>query len=393
MERRSTQLALTGLLSLVLSACAGGDQQSGSGIASRPAAKALLPEGELAILAPPGYVERGQSDKAYDWVSAFEKSTTCKVTVKTATGAEEIVSSMTDGRYDVVVAPDEAVWQLIAGGKVQPIEVARIGAYRTIAAVFQNAALHTMDGVHYGVPFQWGPNVLMYNSAAFKTPPSSWTALLQEQKLADGNSSAGRVGAFDSPTALAELALYLMSVQPGLGIDDPYELTEAQYQAVLATMRAQRPLIHRYWHDAEAQVSDFSQAEVIVSAARMHQVNALKTLQQPVSSTIPAEGATAWADTSLIGSHALHPNCAYAWLAWSLDRKVQGDIASWLGSVPVVPSACKDNIVLGAEGCAEHGGNEVDKVHFWRTPQAKCAHGKCVPFSRWTQDYLDNMAG
>ena len=393
MARRSTQLTLTGVLILALSACAVGDKQSGTGIASGRANKALLPEGELTILTLPAYIERGGSDKAYDWVSPFEKSTACKVTVKTATGAEEIVSSMADGNYDVVVAPDEAVWRLVAGGRVQPIDIARIGGYGTIGAVFQNAALHTMDGVHYGVPFQWGPKVLMYNSAAFKTPPASWGALLQVQKLADGKSSAGRVGAFDSPMVLSDIALYLMSAQPGLGIANPYELSEAQYQAVLATMRTQKPLIHRYWHDAEAQISDFSKAEVMVSAARMHQVNALKALQQPVASTIPAEGATAWADTSLIGSRAKHPNCAYAWLAWSLDRKVQGDIAAWLGSVPVVPAACKDNVLLGVEGCAEHGGNEVDRVHFWRTPPARCAHGKCVPFSRWTQDYLDNMAG
>ena len=392
MERRSTQLAMTGFLALALSSCAGGDKQSGAAISSDRASAPLLPEGELTILALPAYIERGQSDKAYDWVSAFEKSTTCAVTVKTATGAEEIVSSMANGNYDVVVAPDEAVWRLVAGGKVQPIDVTRIAAYRTIGTVFQNAALHTIDAVHYGVPFQWGPKVLMYNSAVFKTPPVSWSALLQEQKLSDGKSSAGRVGTFDSPTALADIAVYLKSTQPGLGIDNPYELSEAQYQAVLATMRAQKPLIRRYWHDADAQISDFRQAEVVVSAARMYQVNALRRLQQPVASTIPAEGTTGWADTSLIGSRAKHPNCAYAWLAWSLDRKVQGDIAAWLGSVPVVPAACKDNLLLGAEGCAEHGGNEVEKVHFWRIPQAKCAHGKCVPFSRWTQDYLDNVA-
>lgn len=393
MQRRCKQLALAGLFAIALSACTGADKQSGAGIVSGRVAKALLPEGELSILAPPAYIERGESDKAYDWVSAFEKSTTCKVTVTTATDAEEIARSMADGNYDVVVAPDEKVWQLVAGGKVQALDIARIGAYTTIGTGFQNAALHTMDGVHYGVPFQWGPNVLMYNSTAFKTAPQSWSALLQEQKLADGNSSAGRVGAFDSPAALADIALHLMNAQPGLGIDDPYELSETQYQAVLAMMRAQKPLIHRYWHDSEAQISDFSKADVIVSAGRMHQVNALKAMQQPVASTIPAEGATAWMDVSLIGSRALHPNCAYAWLGWSLDRKVQGDIAAWLGSVPVVPSACKDNSLLGSEGCAEHGGNDVDKAHFWRTPQTKCAHGRCVPFSRWTQDYLDNMAG
>ena len=41
-------------------------------------------EGEVDIEAWPGYVERGENDKNYDWVTGFEKETGCKVTVKTA---------------------------------------------------------------------------------------------------------------------------------------------------------------------------------------------------------------------------------------------------------------------------------------------------------------------
>ena len=41
-------------------------------------------EGEVIIVAWAGYIERGDSDKAYDWVTGFEKDTGCKVNVKTA---------------------------------------------------------------------------------------------------------------------------------------------------------------------------------------------------------------------------------------------------------------------------------------------------------------------
>jgi Spermidine/putrescine-binding periplasmic protein len=41
-------------------------------------------EGRLDIIAWPGYVERGQTDKNYDWVTQFEKDTGCSVDVKTA---------------------------------------------------------------------------------------------------------------------------------------------------------------------------------------------------------------------------------------------------------------------------------------------------------------------
>src|SRR5678816_4825487 len=42
--------------------------------AAAPAAPPVM-EGEVDIIAWPGYIERGESDKAYDWVTAFEKDT------------------------------------------------------------------------------------------------------------------------------------------------------------------------------------------------------------------------------------------------------------------------------------------------------------------------------
>ena len=54
-------------------------------------------EGQLDIVAWPGYIERGESDKAYDWVTQFEADTGCKVNVKTAGTSDEMVSLMTSG--------------------------------------------------------------------------------------------------------------------------------------------------------------------------------------------------------------------------------------------------------------------------------------------------------
>ena len=45
-------------------------------------------EGQVDIVAWPGYIESGASDKAYDWVSDFEKATSCKVNVKTAASSK-----------------------------------------------------------------------------------------------------------------------------------------------------------------------------------------------------------------------------------------------------------------------------------------------------------------
>ena len=57
--------ALAGAAALVLGAAVGGAQ----------AAPLKGGEGAVNIVAWAGYIERGESDKAYDWVTGFEKET------------------------------------------------------------------------------------------------------------------------------------------------------------------------------------------------------------------------------------------------------------------------------------------------------------------------------
>ncbi|MDI6934464.1 ABC transporter substrate-binding protein [Serratia sp. Se-PFBMAAmG] len=348
-------------------------------------------EGRLDIVAWPGYIERGESDKAYDWVSGFEKETGCKVSVKTAATSDEMVSLMTKGGYDLVTASGDASLRLIVGKRVQPINTALIPNWKNIDPRLQNGGWYVVDKQVYGTPYQWGPNVLLYNTSVFKQPPTSWSVVFAPQDLPDGKPNKGRVQAYDGPIYIADAALYLKSAKPELGIKDPYELNEDQYKAVLELLRQQQPLVHRYWHDATVQMSDVKNEGVVASSSWGYMVNGLKAENQPVASTIPKEGATGWADTTMLHSEAKHPNCAYKWMDWSLQPKVQGDVAAWFGSLPAVPAACTSSELLGAEGCKTNGFDNFDKIAFWKTPQAQ--GGKFVPYSRWTQDYIAIMGG
>ena len=353
-------------------------------------------EGEVNIVAWAGYIERGDTDKAYDWVTEFEKKTGCKVNVKTAGTSDEMVALMNEGGFDLVTASGDASLRLIAGKKVAPVNTKLIPSWGTVDERLQNAPWHTVDGVHYGVPYQWGSNVLMYNTEAFKgEAPKSWNVVFEEQTLPDGKSNKGRVQAFDGPIYIADAALYLMAIKPELGIKDPYELTEDQYKAALDLLRQQRKIVQRYWHDAMIQVDDFTNEGVVASSSWPFQVNLLVSQKKPIASTIPAEGATGWADTTMMHVDAKNPNCAYMWMEHSLSPKVQGDLASWFGSVPSVPAACKGNELLGAEGCKTNGIENFERIHFWRTPVAKCATqaAGCVPYYRWVSDYIAVLGG
>jgi putative spermidine/putrescine transport system substrate-binding protein len=353
-------------------------------------------EGQVDIIAWAGYIERGDTDPNYDWVTDFETATGCTVNVKTAATSDEMVALMNEGGFDLVTASGDASLRLISGGQVQEINLELIPSWDTVDPRLQDAPWHTVDGKHYGVPYQWGSNVLMYNTDAFgDTPPTSWSVVFEETTLPDGQSNAGRIQAFDGPIYIADAALYLMHNQPDLGITDPYALNRDQFNAALDLLRQQRALVARYWHDAFIQMDDFTNEGIVASSSWPFQVNILQAGGAPIASVIPEEGATGWADTTMMHVDAPHPNCAYLWLEHSINPKLQGDLAAWFGSVPAALAACTGNALLGDTGCATNGEGNFDKIHFWKTPTADCngMGGECVPYHEWVTAMIAVIGG
>lgn len=352
-------------------------------------------EGNLNIVAWPGYIERGETDKKFDWVTKFEEQTHCKVSVTTANTSDEMVALMNEGGFDLVTASGDASLRLIAGERVQPINPQLIPSWSSIDKRLQDAPWHTVDGVHYGTPYMWGPNVLMYSTEVFKEAPKSWKVVFEPMDLPDGKPNKGRVQAYDSPIHIADAANYLMAHQPGLGIKSPYELNEVQYKAALDLLRQQHTLVSRYWHDALMQIDDFKNEGVVVSGSWPFQVNLLQSEQKPIASTIPEEGVTGWADTIMLHTKAKNPNCAYRWMEHSLSSNLQSDLGVWFGANPSVPAACTDKRgMLDEATCKKNGMNDFEKIKFWVTPTAKCSsQTACVPYYRWVSDYIAVMGG
>ncbi len=394
MRSRKLILLITAIALLATACTSAGDEEGGD-----------LPtevgegEGSVVIVSWAGYIERGETDAAFDWVTQFEADTGCAVENKVAGTSDEMVALMTGAdEYDLVTASGDSSLRLIAGGSVQEVNIDLIESWDTVDPRLQDAEWHTVDGAHYGVPYSSGFNVLGYNTEVFgDTPPDSWSVVFEETTLPDGESNAGRVQAYDGPIYIADAALYLSTTQPDLGIEDPYQLNEDQYQASLDLLRQQRELVGRYWHDAFIQIDDFTNEGVAASSTWPFQTNVLQAGGAPIDKVVPVEGATGWADTTMMSSNAPHPNCAYMWMEWSLNPKLQGDLAAWFGTVPAVPAACEGNDLLGPDGCANNGSESFDEILFWKTPTDDCNGtadpGACVPYYRWTTDYLAVIGG
>jgi putative spermidine/putrescine transport system substrate-binding protein len=365
---------------------AGGSATAQAGTAGLTVPTANLPvlqkvgkgEGQLNLIAWEGYLEP-------QWVKPFEQQTGCQVNAKYAGSSDEMVSLMKNGgggQYDMVSSSGDADLRILYAGDAHPVNMSLIPASKQFFPAFQAPAFNTINGVHYGVSLQWGPNVLMYNTKDFKAAPTSWAVLYDSQYK-------GQITVPDNPIQIADAALYLEKTKPSLGITDPYELTQPQFQAAVALLAQQRPLIEKYWALASTEIFDFKNGNATLGAGWPYQVSALKAAKFTIGSVVPAEGATGWADTWMLAAKAPHPNCAYMWMQYISTPQVQAEQAVSYGETPDNSQACAYMDKLQAGSCAEYHANApasyLAQISLWKTPLATCDNGQndCVPYASW----------
>lgn len=380
-----TRVSILGVAALILASCGGSsepDATTGKEMYSGPVGDG---EGAISILAWPGYAENGSTDPAVDWVTPFETATGCKATIKTFATSDEAVSLMQSGGYDVVSASGDATLRLIYGDVVQPINTDLVTSYADIFEGLKNQKFNSVDGQMYGIPHGRGANLLAYNPAVVTDVPDSWGVTF------DPNSAyAGKVTAYDSPIFIADAALYLMSTNPELGITDPYALDQTQFDAALALLETQKPIIGEYWSDYLKNIDGMMNGTTVLGTTWQVNLNYANAEGEVVKAVLPKEGATGWSDTWMIAADTKNINCSYKWLDWISGPEANAQVAEWFGEAPANSKSCA--LISDATFCETyHADDEAfwKNVYFWNTPSEKCIDGrtdvKCVPYSEWSK--------
>src|SRR5207342_2560505 len=169
--------------------------------------------------------------------------------------SDEMVTLMRQGNgsvYDGVSASGNASNKLIAGGNVAAIDTSLFPQFKNVISPLQpvggtNNSHYVVNGAVYGVPYMYGPNFLMYNTDVVKPAPTSWDITFEPTLNGAPNQYAGKITAYDSAIYIADAAMYLMAHNPDLRITDPYELTQEQLDAATELLKAQAPMVGKYW--------------------------------------------------------------------------------------------------------------------------------------------------
>ncbi|MBJ7347227.1 MAG: ABC transporter substrate-binding protein [Thermoleophilaceae bacterium] len=310
-------------------------------------------EGELNIVAWEGYTDDA-------WVKDFTKETGCKVNATYAGSSDEMFTKFQSGgggQYDLVSPSGDASLRLIKSGAVAPLDTTKLTNLKAIAPQLQAPYFNTVAGVHYGLSFMWGGNVLIYNADKVKTPPDSWDVLYDP-------ANKGKVTVPDNPIQIADVALQYF------GQENPYAISQETLDQVTAKLKDQAPLVRKYWVLATDFEDLFKSGDAVVGAGWPLMTNDLTKAGMNVKEVVPKEGITGWADSWMVSKEAKNPICAYQYMNYVTTPEVQAKVVDVTG---YSPANVKTAVIVGPKRAAVLHINDpkyYNSIKFWATPVA-----------------------
>ena len=181
-----------------------------------------------------------------------------------------------------------------------------------------------------------------------------------------------------------------MATEPDLGIENPYALDQEQFDAAIALLEQQKPLVAEYWGDVVKQGQGLANGSVTQAQGWQLTANIANADGEKVATTKPAEGATGWSDTWMVNAGTENINCAYKWLDHVVLPEVNAQIAEYFGEAPANAKSCA--LTTDPEHCTVFHAEDAaywEDVWYWTTPTEECIDGRtdaeCIPYEEWVR--------
>lgn len=248
-----------------------------------------------------------------EWKEPFEKTNNCTVTTTYIGSDDELFAKLKAGGgkvYDMVATNRANLKTLVESDLILPLDEKKIPNYDLVFSAFKGD-LTRVNGKLYSVPFVWGTLPLEINADKVKEPVDSWGILWNEKYK-------GKVSMIeDASASITITALYL-------GIKDPYNLSDEQFEQVKQALVKQKPLIRTYTTGFGELANAFTAGEVVAGLSQGEYLHKM-LLDQNIKAKqiIPKEGALGWIDTWAMVKGTKKQDLAYKWINHVLSVDTQ----------------------------------------------------------------------
>ena len=253
---------------------------------------------EVRLFSFEGYAEP-------EWVEPFEAETGCKVRAAYTGSVDEMFAKMagSDGAdFDLISIDTSIVKRYLDKGLIIPFDMSKIPNTSKLLPSFQNVDEVKYGGKDYGVPIAWGSLGLIYDKESFPNGVDSWEALWDP-------ANAGKVLALDDANNNVTNAAIV------LGLKDPFNLSDSDFNAVKKKLIEQKQYLISYYagFDEGVNIWSSSDASLMFSMGEFQAVE-LDGRGFDVVYSIPREGGIGWLDTWALSKGVKDSDCAHKWV-------------------------------------------------------------------------------
>jgi len=272
----------------------------------------------------------------------FEKKTGYKVNLELYEAQEEmLVKLQTAGtkKYDVIIASDVVIQQMIQAGLVAPLDTSKIPNRVNVAPQFLGQTYDPTNA--YSLPYLWGTTGILFRGEKIHPDSASYSMLF------DAKNTKGNFSLLNESRSMLSMALQ------AIGYDANSVKQEEINKAVDYILQAKKDQ-HFVGFDGSVAgknkvVSGENWAAIVFNGEAQAAINKDSTLQF----VIPKEGSFMWVDAMLISSKAANVEGAYAFMNYILDAEVGAKLAKFINyatpnkaSLEVIDEKFKSNRVI-----------------------------------------------
>lgn len=249
----------------------------------------------------------------------FEQKTGYKLQLELYEAQEEMVSKLQTvgtAQYDVVIASDVVIQQMIHLGLIAKIDKEKIPNRVNVAEQFQNPSYDPTN--EYTLPYLWGTTGILYRDPTVDPTKVSYSMLFDKTK------TRGQFSLLEESRSMLSMALQAK------GFDANSTNKDEISQAVELILQAKKDP-HFLGFDGsvggkDKVLSKMDWAAIVFSGEAMAAIDEDSTLQF----AIPTEGSFMWVDAMTLSANSPNPDGALQFMNYILDAKIGAQLAKFI---------------------------------------------------------------